>query len=247
MWRMNYTMTVNMPRLPKILETMHRMVDRPDLYSEQEGYDYVRYITDLMQKTGHVRTEGFGQENLPEEGGYLLYPNHQGKYDAYSIVSVHEKPLSVVMDREKSYFVLINEIIEVLGGKRMDIDNPRQALTIINEIAREVKQGRRYIIFPEGAYSNEKRNSLWEFKPGCFKAATKSGVPIVPVALVDSYKVYNSWCITPVKTQVHFLKPIGPEEYQGMNTTQISALVKERIQQKLTELGYPAPEATAAK
>lgn len=238
MWRMNYTIIMNLPKLPKILETMHRMVDRPDLYSDQNCYDEVRYITSLMQKTGHIRTECFGKENLPEEGGYILYPNHQGKYDAYSIVSVHEKPMSVVMDREMSYFVLINEIIDVLRGKRMDIKDPRQALPIINQISQEVKQGRRYIIFPEGAYSDEKKNTLWDFKPGCFKAATKAGVPIIPTVLVDSYKVYNSWQITPVKTQVHFLEPIYCEEYQGMNTNQISTLVKERIQNKLTQLGH---------
>lgn len=249
MWRMNYTILMNMLRLPKILETMHRMTDRPDLYSEQDGYDYVRYITGLMEKTGHIRTECYGKENLPKEGGYIMYPNHQGKFDAYSIVSVHDKPLSVVMDRERSYFVLVNEILDTLRGKRMDIKNTRQALTIINQIAQEVAQGRRYIIFPEGAYSDEKKNTLWDFKPGCFKAATKAGVPIVPVVLVDSYKAYNSWQITPVKTQVHFLEPIGPEEYQGTNTTQIAAIVKERIQNKLTELGHkpleePAPRET---
>lgn len=238
MWRMNYTILMNLHRLPKILETMHRMVDRPDLYSEQDCYDQVRYITGLMQKTGHIQTECFGAENLPAEGGYIMYPNHQGKYDAYSIVSVHDRPLSVVMDREKSYFVLISEIIEVLRGKRMDIQDARQALTIINQIAQEVAQGRRYIIFPEGAYSDKKRNTLWDFKPGCFKAATKSGVPIVPVVLVDSYKAYNSWQITPVKTQVHFLEPICHESYQGMNTTQICTMVRERIRNKQSELGF---------
>lgn len=238
MWRMNYTILMNMPRLPKILETMHRMVDRPDIYTEQARYRYVQYITDLMQKTGHIKTECCGLENLPKDGGYIMYPNHQGKYDAYSIVSVHETPLSVVMDREKSYFVLINEIIETLQGKRMDINDARQALKIINQIATEAAQGRKYIIFPEGAYSNEKHNRLWDFKPGCFKAATKAGVPIVPVVLVDSYKAYNSWSIMPVKTQVHFLEPIFCDAYKDMNTTQISAVVKERIQNKLAELGF---------
>lgn len=238
MWRMNYTIIRNLYRLPKILETMHRMADRRDLYTEADAYNYVRYVVDLMQKTGFLKTECFGRENLPEEGGYVLYPNHQGKYDAYSIIAVHEKPLTAVMDREMSYFVLINEIMETLQGKRLDIGDARQALTVINQIAQEVAQGRRYTIFPEGAYSNEKHNTLWDFKPGCFKAATKAGVPIVPVVLVDSYKAYNSWQITPVKTQVHFLKPIFPEEYSSLNTTQIAALVKGQIQDKLTALGY---------
>lgn len=237
MWRMNYTILKNLPRLPKLLETMHRIVDRPDQYTEQDAYDYIRYIVGLMQKTGHVRTECYGEENLPTNGGYILYPNHQGKYDAYSIVSVHAKSLSVVMDREKSYYVLVDEIIETLNGKRMDIQDVRQAFQIISQIAEEVAQGRRYIIFPEGAYSDKKHNNLWDFKTGCFKAATKSGAPIVPVALVDSYKAYNSWQITPVKTQVHFLESIYYEEYKNLNTAQIGTIVKTRIQNKLAELG----------
>lgn len=237
MWRMNYTIAVNLPRLPKILETMHRMVDRTDLYSEQDAYDYVRdTVVGLMKKTGHIRTECFGAENLPGEGGYVLYPNHQGKYDAYSIISVHEKALTAVMDREMSYFVLVNEIMETLRRKRLDIRDARQALKVMNAVAGEVKQGRRYIIFPEGAYDNDKHNALWDFKPGCFKAATKAAAPIVPVALVDSYKAYNSWTVGPVKTQVHFLQPLYYEDYRNMNTTQIAAEVRRRIQEKLTEV-----------
>jgi len=236
MWRMNYTITVNLPRLPKILETMHRMTDRSDLFSEQDAYDYVRnVVVGFMKKTGFIRTEGFGQENLPKEGGYVIYPNHQGKYDAYSIISCHEKALTAVMDREMSYFVLINEIMDTLRGKRLDIRDARQALKIMNAVAEEVKQGRRYIIFPEGAYDDRKHNTLWDFKPGCFKAATKAGAPIVPVVLVDSYKAYNSWTLLPVKTQVHYLQPLYYEDYRDMNTTQIAAEVKRRIQEKLSE------------
>lgn len=237
MWRMNYTIVVNLPRLPKILETMHRMADRPDLFSEQVCYDYVRNtVVRLMKKTGMIRTECFGLENLPAEGGYVLYPNHQGKYDAYSVISSHENAVTAVMDREMSYFVLINEIMETLRGKRLDIRDARQALKVMNAVAEEVKQGRRYLIFPEGAYDNAKRNTLWDFKPGCFKAATRACAPIVPVVLVDTYKVYNSWTPLPVKNRVYYLKPLYYEEYKDMNTTQIAAEVKRRIQEKLAEV-----------
>jgi len=239
MWRMNYSIVVNLPRLPKILETMHRMADRPDLYSDQEKYDYVKnVVVHLMKRTGFIRTQGFGLENLPKENGYILYPNHQGKYDAYSLIDVHEKQLTAVMDREMSYFVLINEIMETLQGKRLDLKDTRQALRVIKAVAEEVKQGRNYVIFPEGAYDNQKRNTLWDFKPGCFKAATKAAAPIVPTVLIDSYKAYNSWTVLPVRTQVHYLPPLYYEDYKDMNTTQIAAEVKTRIQKKLTELGY---------
>lgn len=50
MWRMNYSIAMNVFRLPKLVQTMHRMADQPEAYSEQEIYDYIRYIVGLMKK-----------------------------------------------------------------------------------------------------------------------------------------------------------------------------------------------------
>lgn len=235
MWRFFYTITRNLYRLPKIIRIMRHMA-APENYNEETGYAYVKYVISEMKRTGHVRTEGFGMENLPAEGGYMLYPNHQGKYDAYGIVSMHEKPCSVVMDQAKSHGLFIQEIIDLLRGKRMDIHDTRQALTVINEMTKEVSEGRRFILFPEGGYTKKQKNTMGEFKPGCFKISLKSKTPIVPVVIWDSYKVYNSWQLTPVTTQVHFLNPIPYEEFQGMKTMEIADMVKVRIQQKLDEL-----------
>lgn len=238
MWRMHYTIFRNLLRLPKILETLHRMTDQPETYSQQDRYEYVRSVVGLMERTGHVKTETFGEDLLPQEGGYVLYPNHQGQYDAYSIVSAHRQPLSLVMSRDRSYFIFVSEIVDALGAKRMDTHSARQALTVINQVAREVAEGRRYIIFPEGAYDRNKHNRLWDFKPGSFKAAVKAKAPIVPVVLVDSYQVYNSWKLTPVTTQVHYLPPLYYEDYQDLTTAQIAETVQTRIGEKLSQLGH---------
>lgn len=236
MWRFYYTIVGNIIKWPKIILTMRDMAAKPEKYSEEDCYDYMQYVIDVMKKVGHIRTEGYGMENLPKEGGYMLYPNHQGKFDAYGLVAEHEKPCTVVMDDAKSHTIFIREVIDLLKGKRMDIHDTRQALTIINEITEEVKKGRRYILFPEGGYTKEKKNSLGDFKAGCFKIGLKSKAPIVPVALIDSYKVYNSWQLAPVTTQVYFLEPIYYEEYKDMKTAQIAEMVKTRIQQKIDEV-----------
>ncbi len=235
MWRYYYLIVVNLFGFAKMISKM-RKIAQEDTCSEKERYEYLQYIVDVMQKKGHTRTEVYGADKLPKEGGYVMYPNHQGKYDAFGIVGVHEQPCTVIMDKAKSYDIFIKDVIDMLKGKRLDKEDVKQALGIILETAEEVKQGRRYIIFPEGEYSKEKKNTLADFKAGCFKVSMKSKTPIVPVVLIDSYKAWNSSIIGTVTTQVHFLEPIPYEAYKEMKTTQIAALVRETIQKKIDEI-----------
>ena len=70
---------------------------------------------------------------------------------------------------------------------------------------------------------------MLEFHSGTFKCALKAKCPIVPIALVDSFRVLDEKGCKPVKVQIHYLKPINYEEYKGMKTVELAALVKERI------------------
>lgn len=236
MLRLIYVIIINIFKLPAILRMMSKMTENPDIYSMEERYAYIQYVIGLLHKTGGIRTEVYGTENLPKEGGYMMYPNHQGRYDAYGLIGTHEKTCSIVMDEAKSHIIFVRHALDLVAGKRLDKKDNRQALTIINEIAKEVKQGRRFILFPEGEYHVETGNTLGDFKAGCFKIVLKSKVPIVPVVLIDSFKPFNTFQLGEIITQVHYLKPIFYEEYQGMKTDQIAAMVKERIQQKMNHV-----------
>ncbi len=161
-----------------------------------------------------------------------MYPNHQGKYDALGIISSHERPCTLVMDRNKSNGLLVREFVDLLNGKRMDIRDVRQAMKIILKVSEEVAEGRRYIIFPEGGYDHN-HNNVEDFKAGSFKSALRARVPIVPVAIIDSYKVFNGRGLGKIQTQVHFLEAIPYEEYKDMKTQEIAGLVKQRIEQAI--------------
>lgn len=236
MLRFYYLILANLYMVPGVVKKMRQMI-ADENSTEEEKYQYLQYVTRLIQKKGRIKTLVYGTENLPAEGGYVMYPNHQGKYDAYGIAAVHEKPCTVVIDQEKSNVIFTREMIDMIKGKRLDKTDVRQGFKIVNEIVEEVKQGRRYIVFPEGGYAKGKTNTLEEFKAGCFKMSVNSKTPIVPVVLVDSYLALNTSKLGSVTTQVHFLPPILYEEYQGMKTREIAELVKGRIQNKLDELG----------
>jgi len=50
----------------------------------------------------------------------MMYPNHQGKYDVYGIISVHKQPCTFVMDIEKSNSIFIKQMVDILDVKRLD-------------------------------------------------------------------------------------------------------------------------------
>ena len=227
---------MNLHRAPYMIPKMRNRADHPEKYTEEQRYALVHHVIYLMNKTGKITTEAYGLENLPQEGGYMMYPNHQGKYDVLGIMYTHKKPCSFVMDKNKSHTILVREFCDLVQGKRLEKDNPRQGITIINQVADDVAAGKRYILFPEGGYKFNNKNKVCDFKAGSFKIALKSHVPIIPIALIDSYKVFNSFHFGPVTTQVHYLKPIEYDEYKDMKTKDIAALVKERIEEKIKEI-----------
>ncbi len=79
---------LNLPRLYMIPKMAYR-AKHTEKYSEEARYAYARLAIRRMMRAGHISTKGYGVENLPVEGGYIMFPNHQGKYDALGIMYGH--------------------------------------------------------------------------------------------------------------------------------------------------------------
>lgn len=233
MIRLIYVIAISIPFVLYYIYKANYIQRHGEKYSEEERYRIARRCISIMMHNGRIETEGFGAELLPKEGGYVMYSNHQGKYDTLGIMSVHEEPCTIVIDAYRSKLPIVDPFIDLVRGSRLDKTDMKSQTKTILKIAEEVKNGRRYIVFPEGGY-DQNRNDLQEFMPGAFKCATKSHAPIVPVAIIDSYKPFGVNSLRRVKTQVHFLSPIFFEEYQGMNTRQIAEMVKGRIASVVT-------------
>lgn len=228
MLRFFYVILGNVHRI-WMIPKMEYYAKHPEKYSEEFRYEYDKHVIRLMNNRGRIRTDAYGVEHLPEEGGYVMFANHQGKYDALGIMLSHQKPCSVVMDEARSYMPLVKQFIDLVDGKRMKLNDLRQAAGIISEVVREVKKGRKFIIFPSGGYKHRNGNFVDPFKAGSFKSAMKAKAPIVPVALVDSWKVFDLWSLRRVRTKVLYLKPLYYEDYKEMSSVEICDLVYKRI------------------
>lgn len=208
-----------------------------DKYKEEQHYELLKYITHRANKGGNVMIDAYGVENIPDENGFMFFPNHQGLYDVLAILDVCPKPFSVVAKKEIANIQFLKQVFACMKAYMIDRDDIKQSLQVIINVTNEVKKGRNYLIFPEGTRSKN-GNELLEFKGGSFKAATKAKCPIVPVALIDSFKPFDTNTTSQVTVQVHFLKPLYYEDYKDMNTKEIAALVRERIQSTIREAGF---------
>ncbi len=236
MWRFYYVIFINLFRIPYMIRKMRHYADHPEKYSEEKRYALARHVARIIKRTGVILTSVTGKENLPREGGYILYPNHQGKYDVLGIMHTHDKPLSFIIDDKASHGVLISEFTDLVQGGRIQLEDLKQTLELFKERSARIAAGERCIIFPEGVYAPHKKNNISEFKPGSFKLAKMAKVPIVPVVLRDSYKAFNSCYLGPVRTYVRYLKPIPYEEYAGMRTNEIAEMVRKRISDAMEEM-----------
>ena len=205
-----------------------------DKYSEEDMYAFLRWIDLHANRGGRVHIDAYGRENIPDKDGFMFFPNHQGLYDVLAIIEASPRPFSVVAKKEIAKIPFLKQIFACMKAFMLDREDVRQAMQVIINVTKEVQKGRNYLIFAEGTRS-KKGNHVGSFKGGSFKAATKARCPIVPVALIDSFKPFDTNTIKPVTVQVHFLKPLTYEEYKDMKTTEIAALVEERIQRVIDE------------
>ena len=184
------------------------------LEKETQMETFVLQIYKIVKKA-RVDLECYGLENLPQENGYLITPNHQGLFDIVAVFKTHDKTAKFVLKKELASTILIKDVVKTLDYYALDRSNIRDGAKMVKNVSKEIEAGMNYVIYPEGTRSKQ-GNKIGEFKGGTFKIALKSHCPIVPVAMIDCYQVFDNNTIKPVKAQIHYLKPIEYDEYKDL-------------------------------
>ena len=193
---------------------------------------------------GGFRREGTA--NVPKTGGVLFCPNH---------VSDADPPAVAVALPRNAYFMAKEELfsIPILGAlvrhfrgfpvKRDTAD--RSALRRAEEL---LKAGEAVVIFPEGGGNPDA--TLQPLHPGALLVALRCKVPVVPVALFNTSKVWRYGDPRPrrggVPVSVVFGPPLDLSDLYGTKgaTDKATARLTERLAQMLGQpvpVGKPAP------
>ena len=109
---------------------------KSDKISYEEGYQVVRHVTKAANRAGRVTIESYGLENIPEENGFIFFPNHQGLFDVLVFLESCPKPFAFVIKKEASQVILLKQVIAALGSLVID-----REVWATHEIEKEVGIG----------------------------------------------------------------------------------------------------------
>lgn len=140
----------NLPFVPYWWWQLCHFAKHTDDIPEPDKYALLKKIVLHANKGGRVKIDVHGREHIPTGKSFVFFPNHQGLFDVLAIIEACDQPFSVVAKKEVKDVPFLKQVFAIMKAKIMDREDVRQSLQVILDVTQEVKNGRNYLIFPEG-------------------------------------------------------------------------------------------------
>lgn len=209
--------------------------------SPDRGAKFFRFLLKnslpIIVKLGLVKINTSGTEKLPQNTRMLFVCNHQHDFDPAVILSVFPDAEIGFIGKKEIYTTMpvIARFMHRLYSLPIDREHDREAAKTIIQAIKQIKDDKvSMAVFPEGFTSTS--CELLPFRNGCFKMATKANVPIVVCVLNNTRAIPKRLFRKKTEVEFRLLDVIYPEQYEGMNTTQIGDIVYEKMYTALKEI-----------
>lgn len=189
-------------------------------------YGFLKGILPLFFRAVY-RTEVYGRENVPKEGGAIIAANHISLWDPPFLGAFCPRRVSFMAKKELFEHPVFSSLITRLGA--FPVNRGAADRAAIKTALSVLAEGKCLGLFPEGTRS--KTGKLGEAEAGIGLIAYKANVPIVPVAITGT----NSKGLFP-KFTIRFGKPIpagDPKDKKLMTTLPVQ--IMSEIQKLLDE------------
>jgi 1-acyl-sn-glycerol-3-phosphate acyltransferase len=174
-----------------------------------------------------VAVTGIGQ--LDRAKPYIFAANHQSQFDILVLQGFLGVDFRWLAKKELFRVFIWGPAMRRAGYIPIDRSHGRQAIKSLDEAAQKIAAGTSVIIFPEGTRSKD--GELHDFKAGAMVLAIKSGVPIVPVAILGTYEILpkGKLLVTPGKVQVRVGHPIATKHCSAKDKHELARVSQEAV------------------
>jgi 1-acyl-sn-glycerol-3-phosphate acyltransferase len=162
-----------------------------------------------------------GQENIPASGGVILASNHLSFSDSFYLALEVKRPMAYLA--KSDYFTgkgikgyLTKLFMSGVGQLPVDRSGGRASEAAINTALKVLNAGNILGIYPEGTRSPN--GILYRGKTGLARMSLEANVPIVPVAMINTYEIQPPGKLRPRLKRVgmRFGKPLNFSRYEGL-------------------------------
>jgi 1-acyl-sn-glycerol-3-phosphate acyltransferase len=181
-----------------------------------------------------------GAENIPENGAYIICPNHSSFLDIFCIYWIFKKYFVFIGKKEIEKWPLFH--IFYTSGMNILVDRESRTGSIgaLKRMSKEIDKGNPLVIFPEGTISKN-APLMAPFKSGAFAIAIQKQVPIVAVTFVANWKRLQRSGIwkgkaSPGIAEVIIHKPVITKGMDKGNIDQLQNDVKAIISQPFANI-----------
>ena len=174
-----------------------------------------------------------GLENIPKDQAVLYVGNHNSFFDIVYTYAILPGNVGFIAKKELEHVPIIAWAMKLSYSLFLDRDNMKQGLATILKAIEYVKYGASLFIFPEGTSSRD--GKMADFKEGSLKIATKSGCPIVPVALSNTAEVFENHLpkIKAVPVIIEFLPAIDPKSLDKEESKHLGVTLHDIIEERV--------------
>lgn len=173
-----------------------------------------------------------GRENIPDDKAVLYVGNHRSFFDIVLTYPLVKGPTGYVAKKEMKKVPLLSIWMKDLHCLFLDRDNIKEGMKTILAAIEKAKSGISICIFPEGT-RNKTADTFLPFHEGSFKIAEKSGVPIIPMTIVNSAAVFEDHMpkIRKATVVIEYGKPIDVSTLSREEKKNLGASVKSVIEE----------------
>lgn len=155
-------------------------------------------------------TKIIGKKNIPK-GACIISSNHTSNMDAVMLAVKTWEKKYYLAKKELFKNKLFGFILKKCGAVKID----RQAndVTAIKNCLKILKNNKKLVIFPEGTRVHNENMELGEVKHGVAMFAIKAKVPIVPMFITKTPKIFR-------RNRIYIGEPFTLEEFYGKKLTE---------------------------
>lgn len=178
-----------------------------------------------------------GEENLPEENGYIICANHVSNFDYLFLTTNfrYDRFARFCCMAKKELFKnnLLNKLVIRIGGM-VPVDRGGQVTDAMASLRKKLSEKWGVLVHPEGTRS--KTGEMGEFKNGAALLAIETATPIVPAYIKGGHEIFppdktlphlfNWKRLSKYKVRVLYGKPIYPD---SCNADELTARVREAV------------------